>query len=66
MEFAATSKITALVGNAGGVTITVNGSPLKPMGGHGEVRQLELTPEGARVMAHTTPARAPGDFVEAR
>jgi cytoskeleton protein RodZ len=45
--FEASSAVTAVIGNAGGVTISLNGKPLGPVGAHGEIRTLELTPSGA-------------------
>jgi hypothetical protein len=55
-EFDASSKMTVLVGNAGGLTISLNGNPVALRGAHGEVRSLELTPAGAHVVRHAPPA----------
>lgn len=44
----ASATITAIVGNAGGLEISVNGRPVGPLGAHGEVQVLELTAAGAR------------------
>ncbi|MGA7236207.1 MAG: RodZ domain-containing protein [Bryobacteraceae bacterium] len=46
--FEASNAVTVLIGNAGGVTISLNGKPLGPVGGHGETRSLELTSSGVR------------------
>jgi cytoskeletal protein RodZ len=46
--FEATHTVTVLIGNAGGVSILVNGSPVGPIGAHGEIQLLELTPSGVR------------------
>jgi hypothetical protein len=46
--FDASSLVTVLVGNAGGLTILLNGKPVGPLGGHGEIQQVELTPTGVR------------------
>jgi cytoskeleton protein RodZ len=45
--FEASTAVTVVIGNAGGVTISLNGRPLGAVGGHGEIRSLELTPSGA-------------------
>jgi hypothetical protein len=39
-----------IVGNAGGLEMTVNGKSVGPIGPHGEIRLLELTPAGARIV----------------
>jgi cytoskeletal protein RodZ len=52
-EFAASNKMTVLVGNAGGLGVILNGKPVGPIGGHGEVRLLLLTPKGAIVVPRT-------------
>ena len=44
----ASTAITAVVGNAGGLEISLNGRPVGPLGAHGEVQMLELTAAGAR------------------
>ena len=46
--FDAADAVTALIGNAGGVVVSLNGKPLGPMGAHGEVQTVELTLHGAR------------------
>ncbi len=46
--FDANNAITAVIGNAEGLGISLNGKPVGPLGGHGEVQTLELTPTGAR------------------
>lgn len=45
--FEASTAVTAVIGNAGGVMISLNGKPVGPVGAHGEIRTLELTPSGA-------------------
>jgi cytoskeletal protein RodZ len=45
-SFEASVSVTVLIGNAGGLTITLNGQPLGPIGAHGEIQFLELTPKG--------------------
>ena len=53
-EMNAATKIVALVGNAAGLNISLNGKDIGPLGQHGEVRVLELTPAGA----HAAPRRS--------
>jgi cytoskeletal protein RodZ len=52
-EFDASTRMAVLVGNAGGLTISVNGNPLAFRGTHGEVQSLVLTPAGAHVVPRT-------------
>jgi Helix-turn-helix domain/Domain of unknown function (DUF4115) len=42
-------KIVVLVGNAGGLEVSMNGKPIGSIGQQGEVRLLELTPDGAHI-----------------
>ena len=46
--FDATNAVTALIGNLGGVQVSVNGRPIGPLGAHGEVQAVELTTNGVR------------------
>lgn len=46
-EFDAYSKMTVVIGNAGGIEISLNGRPVGPIGERGEVQFLLLTPKGA-------------------
>jgi cytoskeletal protein RodZ len=48
--FAASSEVTVLVGNAGGLTIQLNGKPVGPLGARGEIQMVEFTPTGVRRM----------------
>jgi len=52
-EFDASTKMTVLVGNAGGLAVSVNGKPVALTGARGEVRSLVLTPAGVRVVPRT-------------
>ncbi|MGA2143610.1 MAG: helix-turn-helix domain-containing protein [Bryobacteraceae bacterium] len=47
----AASNVFLEVGNAGGVTITLNGKPIGSVGSHGEVRNLQLTSGGFQIVA---------------
>ena len=58
-ELGASTKMTALVGNAGGLEVSLNGRTIGPIGHHGEVRMLELTPAGAHVITPRTPPNDP-------
>jgi cytoskeleton protein RodZ len=52
-ELAASTRMTALVGNAGGLEVSLNGKAIGPIGQHGEVRVVELTPAGAHITRPT-------------
>jgi cytoskeleton protein RodZ len=52
-EFDAAQKMTVLVGNAGGLDLSLNGKPVGPFGGKGEIRLVVLTPSGAQVVPRT-------------
>jgi cytoskeleton protein RodZ len=54
-EFDASTKMTILVGNAGGLAVSVNGKPVALTGAHGKVRSLVLTPSGVRIVPRTPP-----------
>jgi hypothetical protein len=53
IEFA--EKALVRVGNAGGVEITVDGKPIGPLGPHGKIRALEITPGGYRFVPVADP-----------
>jgi hypothetical protein len=42
-------KMIVLVGNAGGLDIALNGKTVGPIGPHGEIRLVNLTPNGAQI-----------------
>jgi len=52
-ELAASTRMTALIGNAGGLEVSLNGKAIGPIGQHGEVRLLELTRAGAHFIRPT-------------
>jgi len=54
-EFHASDIITILAGNAGGLKISLNGRPVGPIGAHGEVQLVALTPNAAYVVPRTSP-----------
>jgi len=55
-EIDATGKINVLVGNAGGLVLSMNGNPVALKGAHGEVQSLLLTPSGVQVIPRIVPA----------
>ena len=59
-EFEASGKMIALIGNAGGLEVQLNGKPIRPLGQHGQVRWLELTPGGARLVSRSAVSDAGG------
>jgi cytoskeleton protein RodZ len=50
-EWEASGKMIARIGNAGGLEVLLNGKPIGPLGQHGQVRLLELTPGGAHLIS---------------
>ncbi|HTM51255.1 MAG TPA: RodZ domain-containing protein [Bryobacteraceae bacterium] len=46
----ATEKVRLLIGNAGGVEISLNGKPIGPVGPRGQIRVVELTPAGFQIV----------------
>ena len=60
-QFEASSKMTALVGNAGGLGLSLNGKPIGPVGAHGEVKLLEFTAQGAHVIARSRHSPSPNE-----
>jgi len=60
-SFEATATVTVLVGNAGGLTITLNGQPIGPIGAHGEIQFLELTPSGTHHLPRARKTPPPSD-----
>lgn len=61
-EMAASSKMSVLVGNAGGLDVSVNGKSIGPLGGHGQVRLLELTPGGTHIFHRPTASETGGSL----
>ncbi len=46
----ASEKVRLLIGNAGGVEISLNGKSIGPVGPRGQIRVVELTPEGFQIV----------------
>jgi cytoskeletal protein RodZ len=53
-QFDASRRMTVLVGNAGGLEVSLNGRPVGPIGKHGQVELLLLTPDGAHIVPRTS------------
>jgi cytoskeleton protein RodZ len=56
-QFEASTRMTTLVGNAAGLTYSVNGKTYGPTGAPGEIQLLEFTPYGARVLTRRPPTK---------
>ena len=52
-------KVRVLVGNAGGVDISLNGKPIGAIGAKGQVRVVELTPSGFQIVPRNPPIPDP-------
>jgi len=59
MEVGASSSMTVLIGNAGGLEVSLNGKPVRPIGTRGEVLRLILTPYAAYVIPRISPTLPP-------
>jgi hypothetical protein len=44
-SLSAAEKFFVVVGNAGGISMKINGKPLKPLGKPGEVRKVLIEPD---------------------
>ena len=53
--FEAASTVLLRLGNAGGVTITLNGKPVGPVGPKGQVRTVQFTSGGFEIVAVPKP-----------
>jgi cytoskeletal protein RodZ len=51
----ATEQVKIVTGNAGGITISLNGKTLDPIGRHGQFRTLRLTAEGSELLTKESP-----------
>jgi cytoskeleton protein RodZ len=49
-------EVTLRLGNAGGVTISLNGKPIGPGGPKGQVRTIQFTSGGFHIVAAKPPA----------
>ncbi len=48
-RLAADERASLFIGNAGGLEIRVNGKPIGPVGPHGQLRVVVITPEGVSI-----------------
>lgn len=55
----AKTEVTLKVGNAGGVSLALNGKDLGVVGPRGHVRSLMVTPEGMEILEANPPLRGP-------
>jgi cytoskeleton protein RodZ len=55
----ASAKVRLVVGNAGGVEISLNGKPIGPIGPRGQVRVVELSPAGFQIVPRKPPTLEP-------
>ena len=55
-EISAAEQVKIVAGNAGGLTVSLNGKPLEPLGPVGQVRVVRLTAEGPQFLQVAHPA----------
>jgi cytoskeleton protein RodZ len=58
-EVAAAEQVKVLTGNAGALTISLNGKTLDSLGARGQLREVMLTAEGSRLLSKDPPPTAP-------
>jgi cytoskeleton protein RodZ len=56
---AAAERVTLRIGNAGGLSISLNGKPIPPVGPKGQVRIVQFSPDGAVQVAPPKPQTPP-------
>lgn len=56
---AANNSVWLKVGNAGGVSVSLNGKPIGPLGAKGVVRTIQLTSGGFKILPPDVPKPAP-------
>jgi len=54
-QVSAAEQVKLIAGNAGGVTVSLNGKTLDPIGAQGEVREVRLTAEGPEFLGKAPP-----------
>ena len=57
----ANGTVTLRVGNAGGLSVTLNGKPVGPLGPKGQVRDVQFTSGGFQIVAAPKPPSPPGN-----
>lgn len=55
----AAEKVRLLIGNAGGLEISLNGKSIGPVGPKGQIRVVELTPAGFQIVPRNPPTVEP-------
>jgi cytoskeleton protein RodZ len=55
----ASQKVRLLIGNAGGLEVSLNGKPIGPIGPKGQIRVVELTPAGFQIVPRKPPTVEP-------
>ena len=58
-EVSAAEQVKVLTGNAGALTISLNGKTLDSLGLHGQMREVRLTAEGPQFLSKDHPPAAP-------
>jgi site-specific DNA recombinase len=58
-EVSAAEQVKVLTGNAGALTISLNGKTLDSLGSRGQMREVMLTAEGSRLLSKDPPPAAP-------
>jgi cytoskeletal protein RodZ len=64
-ESDASSELTILIGNAGGLDVSLNGKSIGPVGSRGQVRLLQLTAQGPRFLPRI-PDPSPASLIGSR
>jgi cytoskeletal protein RodZ len=54
-DLSADSQVRLVVGNAGGVAVTLNGKPVPPLGPKGQVRVVQFSPGGVQIVPPKPP-----------
>jgi cytoskeletal protein RodZ len=58
-EVSAAERVKVLTGNAGALTISLNGKTLDSLGARGQLREITLTAEGSQFLSKDPPPAAP-------
>jgi cytoskeletal protein RodZ len=59
LPFRANNQVSLILGNAGGVNIQINGSPMRKLGALGEVKRLIFTPDNYKEYLAEAPPPSP-------
>jgi cytoskeleton protein RodZ len=57
-------EVTLRLGNAGGVTITLNGQPIPAVGPKGQARTVQFTPSGFHIVPAKPPSEPPAPIAQ--